>query len=106
MALTEKVEIDRIEVVNQWIIQVRRNTTIERDGEFVSNSFHRWVLTPDSDISDQEQKVKTLLMRHGHPKLKPHTKHLRLNKPLEEFNPKPLNETTFGWFFLYLSIPN
>jgi len=60
MALTEKVEIDRIEVVNQWIIQVRRNTTIERDGEFVSNSFHRWVLTPDSDISDQEQKVKDI----------------------------------------------
>ena len=58
MALTEKVEIDRIEVVNQWIIQVRRNTTIERDGQFVSNSFHRWVLTPDMDISDQEQKVK------------------------------------------------
>jgi hypothetical protein len=60
MALTEKVDIDRIEVVNQWIIQVRRNTTIERDGEFVSNSFHRWVLTPDSDISDQEQKVKDI----------------------------------------------
>ena len=60
MALTEKVEIDRIEVVNQWIIQVRRNTTIERDGEFVSNSFHRWVLTPDSDISGQEQKVQDI----------------------------------------------
>jgi hypothetical protein len=60
MALTEKVEIDRIEVVNQWIIQVRRNTTIERDGEFVFNSFHRWVLTPDMDISDQEQKVKDI----------------------------------------------
>jgi hypothetical protein len=60
MALTEKVEIDRIEVVNQWIIQVRRNTTIERDGEYVSNSFHRWVLTPDSDISSQEQKVKDI----------------------------------------------
>ena len=60
MALTETVNIDRIEVVNQWIIQVRRNTTIERDGEFVSNSFHRWILTPDSDISDQEQKVKDI----------------------------------------------
>ena len=60
MALTEKVEIDRIEVVNQWIIQVRRNTTIERDGQFVSNTFHRWVLTPDMDISDQEQKVKDI----------------------------------------------
>jgi len=60
MALTEKIEIDRIEVVNQWIIQVRRNTTIERDGEFVSNSFHRWVLNPDMDISGQEQKVQNI----------------------------------------------
>ena len=47
MALTERTEIDRVEVVQQWNIQVRQNTTIERDGQFVSNSFHRWVLTPD-----------------------------------------------------------
>lgn len=60
MALTEKVEIDRIEIVNSWNIQVRQATVIERDGEFVSNSFHRWVLTPDMDISDQEQKVKDI----------------------------------------------
>jgi hypothetical protein len=60
MALTEKVEIDRIEVVNQWIIQVRRNTTIEQNGQFVSNTFHRWLLTPDMDISGQEQKVQDI----------------------------------------------
>ena len=60
MALTERTEIDRVEVVNSWIIQVRQATTIERDGEFVSNSFHRWVLTPDMDISGQEQKVKDI----------------------------------------------
>ena len=60
MALTEKIEIDRVEVVQDWNIQVRRCTTIERDGAFVSNSFHRWVLTPDMDISDQEQKVKDI----------------------------------------------
>jgi hypothetical protein len=60
MALTERTEIDRVEVVNSCIIQVRQATTIERDGEFVSNSFHRWVLTPDMDISGQEQKVKDI----------------------------------------------
>jgi len=59
MALTENINIDKIEIID-WRIQVRQNTTIERDGEFVSNSFHRWVLTPDSDISDQEQKVKDI----------------------------------------------
>ena len=60
MALTENTSIDRIEVIEHGIIQVRQATVIERDGEFVSRTFHRWVLTPDSDISDQEQKVKDI----------------------------------------------
>jgi len=60
MALTERTEIDKIEIVNSWVVQVRQANIIERDGEFVSRTFHRWVLTPDSDISDQEQKVKDI----------------------------------------------
>ena len=60
MALTERTFIDQIEVVQNWNIQVRQATIIERDGEFVSRTFHRWVLSPDMDISDQEQKVKDI----------------------------------------------
>jgi len=60
MALTENTSIDKIEVVQDWNIQVRQATIIERDGEFVSRTFHRWVLTPDSDISGQEQKVQDI----------------------------------------------
>lgn len=60
MSLTENTSIDRIEVVDDWNIQVRQATIIERDGEFVSRTFHRWVLTPDMDISGQEQKVKDI----------------------------------------------
>jgi len=60
MALTEFSNIDVIEVVNDWNIQVRQCTTIEKDGEFVSKTFHRWILTPDMDISGQEQKVQDI----------------------------------------------
>jgi hypothetical protein len=60
MALTESTNIDQIEIVQDWNIQVRQATVIERNGEFVSRTFHRWVLTPDSDISDQEQKVQDI----------------------------------------------
>jgi hypothetical protein len=60
MALTEKIEIDRIEVVGGWNIQVRQATVVERDGTFVARTFHRWVLNPDMDISDQEQKVQDI----------------------------------------------
>ena len=60
MALIENTSIDQIEIVADWNIQVRRCTTIEQDDEFVSRTFHRWVLTPDMDISDQEQKVQDI----------------------------------------------
>ena len=60
MALTESTKIDQIEVVRDFFVQVRQATIIERNGEFVSRTFHRWVLTPDMDISDQEQKVKDI----------------------------------------------
>ena len=60
MALTERTEIDQIEIVRDWNIQVRQATIIERNGEFVSRTFHRWVLTPDMDISGQEQKVQDI----------------------------------------------
>jgi hypothetical protein len=60
MALTERTEIDKIEIVQQWNIQVRQATIIEKNGEFVARTFHRWVLTPDMDISDQEQKVQDI----------------------------------------------
>lgn len=60
MALTESTKIDQIEVVSDWNIQVRQATVIERDGKFVSRTFHRWVLTPDQDIFNQEQKVQAI----------------------------------------------
>jgi hypothetical protein len=70
MALTERTNIDQIEIVRDWNIQVRQATIIERDGEFVSRTFHRWVLTPDMDISDQEQKVKDIANAAWTPEVK------------------------------------
>jgi hypothetical protein len=60
MALTETVNIDKIEIAGDWNIQVRQATVIEKDGVQVARSFHRWVLTPDMDISGQEQKVQDI----------------------------------------------
>jgi hypothetical protein len=60
MALTESTKIDQIEVVNDWNIQVRQATIIERDGEQIAKTYHRWVLTPDSDLSDQEERVQAI----------------------------------------------
>ena len=60
MALTENTSIDQIEIVGDWNIQVRQATTIEKDGVQVARNFHRWVLTPDMDISSQEQRVQDI----------------------------------------------
>ncbi len=70
MALTESIKIDQIEVVRDFFVQVRQATTIERDGEFVSRTFHRWVLTPDMDISNQEQKVQDICNAAWTPEVK------------------------------------
>ena len=60
MALTENTSIDQIEIVGGWNIQVRQATVITKDGVQVARSFNRWVLTPDMDISGQEQKVQDI----------------------------------------------
>jgi hypothetical protein len=60
MSLIENTSIDQIEIVGDWNIQVRQATVIEKDGVQVARSFHRWVLTPDMDISGQEQKVQDI----------------------------------------------
>jgi hypothetical protein len=60
MAFTEYTEVDQIEIVQLWNIQVRQANIIEKNGVQVAKTFHRWVLTPDMDISDQEQKVQDI----------------------------------------------
>ena len=60
MALTESTSIDQIEIVKDFFVQVRQATVIEKDGEQVARTFHRWVLKPDMDISGQEQKVQDI----------------------------------------------
>ena len=70
MALTENTSIDRVEVVADWNIQVRQATIVERDGQQIARTFHRWVLTPDMDISDQEQKVQDIANAAWTPEVK------------------------------------
>jgi hypothetical protein len=72
MALTERSENDKIEVVGQYkAVQVRRATVIERDGVELTRSFHRHVLQPgtvaegtstltDTDISGEDADVQAI----------------------------------------------
>lgn len=57
MALTERSTIDKIEVLENGVIQVRRADIVERDGIEIAKSYHRWTLTPGQDLTGQEQRV-------------------------------------------------
>ena len=60
MTLDKQVLIDRIEVVENGTVQVRQATIITEDGNQISRTFHRWVITPSQDYSDQEQQVQDI----------------------------------------------
>ena len=61
MALTERTEQDKIEVVSQFkFVQVRTATVIERDGVEISRSFSRHVVAPDADISGESAEVQAI----------------------------------------------
>lgn len=61
MALTEQTMNDKIEVVHLAsgypVVQVRTATMIMRDGEEISRTFHRHVITPDADLSGEDAEV-------------------------------------------------
>jgi len=61
MAITKTTEIGKIEVVSEYKhVQVRTDTVIKEDDKEISRSVHRHVLTPDEDISSQDDEVKAV----------------------------------------------
>tara|TARA_R100000808_G_scaffold8554_1_gene24170 strand:- start:130 stop:381 length:252 start_codon:yes stop_codon:yes gene_type:complete len=60
MALTERKEIGSIEVLPLGQIQVRTDTVIEKDGVEISRTYHRHVVEPDKDITNEDQRVKDI----------------------------------------------
>jgi len=57
MALEKVHVVDKIEVLENGTIQVRCATRVLEDGEVLSSSFHRHVLHPNQDLTDEDPKV-------------------------------------------------
>lgn len=60
MALTKKVVVDRIEVVENGCVQVRTATRIVEDGNVISSTFHRHVIAPGDDYSQEDARVQAI----------------------------------------------
>jgi len=57
MTLSKEEVTDKIEVLENGTIQVRCATRVLEDGVVLSSSFHRHVLHPGHDLTDQDPKV-------------------------------------------------
>ena len=60
MTLASTNTIDKIEVLENGVIQVRQAEIITKDGNEIARNFSRWVLSPGDDVSAQDPKVKAI----------------------------------------------
>lgn len=63
MALTKETKNDKIEVINKgdWsVVQVRTATIIAEDGTEISRTFHRHVVMPDADLTQEDADVAAI----------------------------------------------
>lgn len=61
MALEKVVSEDKIEVVGPYkMVQVRTKTAVIEDGVELSSSFHRHVIAPGADVSNESAEVQSI----------------------------------------------
>jgi hypothetical protein len=63
MALEKTVKDDKIEIVDMgdWkVLQVRTATIVTDDGAELSRTFHRHVVAPNDDVSEESDEIKAL----------------------------------------------
>lgn len=63
MALEKQVVADKVEVVNtgeSTVVQVRTATRIVEDGEVISSSYHRHVISAGDDYSSEPANVQAI----------------------------------------------
>ena len=59
--MLEKIEVvDRIEVIESGVVQVRTKTAIMEDGKQISGTYHRHVVAPGDDYSAEDERVQAI----------------------------------------------
>ena len=60
MALTKQVKVDKLEIMGDFKHVQCRVATIKENGVELSRTFHRHVLHPDSDISEESAETQNV----------------------------------------------
>ena len=83
MAITKEIIQDKIEIVGDFKhIQVRTATVIKEDGVELSRSFHRHVVSPNSDSTNESADVKAMVAQfHTDEVKKAYADHLKTATP-------------------------
>ena len=60
MTLSSTTVIDKIEILENGVVQVRQAQVITDSGNEIARNFARWVCVPGEDVSTQDAKVKAI----------------------------------------------
>ena len=60
MAIEKQIVVDRIEIVENGCVQIRTKTAILEDGQQLNAVFHRHVVAPGDDYSQEDDRVKAI----------------------------------------------
>lgn len=58
--LEKVITVDRIEILENGVVQVRTKTAIVEDGKQISGNFHRHIVAPGDDYSGESSRVKAI----------------------------------------------
>tara|TARA_B100001123_G_C14834087_1_gene837365 strand:+ start:345 stop:620 length:276 start_codon:yes stop_codon:yes gene_type:complete len=61
MNIVKEIKNDRIEIVGKYRqLQIREKILILENGEEISSSYHRYMLSPGDDLSNQTDEIKKI----------------------------------------------
>jgi archaellum component FlaF (FlaF/FlaG flagellin family) len=60
MSLSKQTAVDKIEMLENGCVQVRTATRIVEDGTVISTNYHRHVVLPGQDYSQEDSRVAAI----------------------------------------------
>ena len=83
MAITKEIVQDKLEIVGDFKhIQIRTATIIKEDGVEISRSYHRHVVAPNDDSTNESADVKAMVAQfHTDEVKKAYAEHLKASTP-------------------------
>lgn len=60
MTIQKQITVDSIEVLENGVVQVRTRTSVVEDDVLIGGVFHRHVVVPGADYSDEDARVQAI----------------------------------------------